>query len=207
MRGSSHVPRKSLVRPCTDLARVFSRPTRASACVGLSGPAIAALPGPCSLSGSLDWLACAKWQAACDFWRTGGMVILTTPYAERTAWGMINMIIPCPCTGKAKSTAFFRVNTVDLPLTLHPRQPPGWLTIPLLFLELTPSTCRQLHWEDVAATWFTPLPFFCGVRCSVGVRLSFDSMLTGTAFFWGLHPATSHATFCREDVAASVQTA
>ena len=111
--ANADMPRKSLVRPCAGLARVFSRPARASACVGLSGPVIAALPGPCSLPGSLDWLACAKWQAACDFWRTGGMVILTTPYAERTAWGMINMIIPCPCTGKAKSTAFFRVNTVD----------------------------------------------------------------------------------------------
>lgn len=43
--------------------------------------------------------------------------------------------------------------------------------------------------------------FFCGVRCSVGVRLSFDSMLTGTVFFWGSHPATSHATFCREEFA------
>lgn len=149
--GSSDMPPKSLVRPCTGLARVFSRPARASACVGLSGPVIAALPGPCSLPGSLDWLACAKWQAACDFWHTGGMVILTTPYAERTAWGMIVMIIPCPCTGKAKSTAFFRVNTVDLPLTLFPRQPPDWLTVTVFFLWFTPSTCRQLHWEDVAA--------------------------------------------------------
>ena len=94
--ANADIPRKSLVRPCAGLARVFSRPARASVCTGLSGPAIAALPGPCSLSGSLDWLVCVKWQAACDFWHTGGMVILTTPYAERTAWGMINMIIPCP---------------------------------------------------------------------------------------------------------------
>ena len=80
--ANADTPRKSLVRPCAGLARVFSRPACASACVGLLGPAIAALPGPCSLSGSLDWLVCAKWQAACDFWRTGGMVILTTPYTE-----------------------------------------------------------------------------------------------------------------------------
>lgn len=120
-----------------------------------------ALPGPCSLSGSLDWLACAKWQAACDFWRTGGMVILTTPYAERTAWGMINMIIPCPCASKAKSTLFFGVNAVDLPSTLLGR--------------------RGSNLVHATA-------FFCGVRCSVGVRLSFDSMLTGTAFFFGVAP-------------------
>lgn len=169
------------MRPCAGLARVFSRPARASACVGLSGPAIAALPGPCSLSGSLDWLACAKWQAACDFWRTGGMVILTTPYAERTAWGMIVLIIPCTCASKAKSTAFLG----STPLTLHPRQPPGRLTAPLLFFGVDAVNLPSTSLGRRGGNLVHATAFFCGVRCSVGVRLSFDSMLTGTAFFWG----------------------
>lgn len=126
---------------------------------------------------------------------------------RKNTWGMIVLIIPCPCTGKAKSTAFFGVNTVDLPLTLHPRQPPGRLTAPLLFFGVDAVNLPSTSLGRRGGNLVHATAFFCGVRCSVGVRLSFDSMLTGTAFFWGLHPATSHATFCREDVAASVQTA
>ena len=48
VRGSFDMPRKSLVRPCAGLARVFPYPDSASVCAWLSGPAMGlfgALPG------------------------------------------------------------------------------------------------------------------------------------------------------------------